>query len=67
MTVRKFIDDNLQIEKINMAIQRTYIENDVIYKNPRLARSERMFKHIARNACEWKKDKSFSGVGGQVI
>ena len=50
LSVRKFVDDNLQIDKVNMAIQRTFRQGNVVFKNPRVVNSERMFRHIACNA-----------------
>ena len=50
LTVRKFVDDNLQLQKLNMKKQRTYMQNNVKFKNPRVMRSEKMFKHIAGRA-----------------
>ena len=53
LSVRKFVDDNLQIEKLNMKKQTTYRREQNLLKNPRVIRSENMFKHIA--ACAYKK------------
>ena len=50
MSVRKFVDDNVQIEKLHMKKQRTYVSGNIHFKNPRVVRSERMFKHIAARA-----------------
>ena len=50
INVRKFVDDNLQTEKLHMRSQNTFRQNGVTFKNPRVARSERMFRHIVRRA-----------------
>ena len=50
ITVRKFVEDNLQTDKLNMQASETYIENGSIFKNPRAIRSESMFRHIATKA-----------------
>ena len=47
VSVRKFVDDNLQIDKINMTLQRTYIKEGKTFKNPRAVRTEKMFRHIS--------------------
>ena len=49
MNVRKFVDDNVQIEKTNMQASTTYREGPKVFKNPRLIKSENMFNHIAEN------------------
>ena len=49
-SVKKFVDDNLQIEKFNMQRVPSYAEEAKIFKNPRVVKSEGMFKHIALNA-----------------
>ena len=48
--VRKFVDDNLQVQKLHMKKQTTYLHNGIVFKNPRVTRSEKMFKHIATRA-----------------
>ena len=48
--VRKFVDDNVQIEKLHMKKQNTYILNNVHFKKLRVVKSERMFRHIASRA-----------------
>ena len=50
LSVRKFVDDNLQMEKMNMKKQKTYRSPTEIFKNPRVLKSEQMFKHIAKKA-----------------
>ena len=50
LLVRKFVDDNLQVKKINMSIQRTFCDNNITFKNLRMYRSEQLFKHIEKNA-----------------
>ena len=52
VTVRKFVDDNLQIDKVNMQRETTMMDTTTgqAFKNPRVLRSERMFNHISRQA-----------------
>ena len=50
LSVRKFVDDNLQIEKLDMMSQQTYNNGDKDFKNPRVQKSEDLFKHISSNA-----------------
>ena len=49
ISVRKFVDDNLQVEKLDMMAQQTYQDGQT-FKNPRALKSERMFKHISAKA-----------------
>ena len=44
------MDDNLQTDKVHMQSMNTYVEGTRIFKNPRVIKSEQMFKHIANNA-----------------
>ena len=46
VNVRKFVDDNLQTEKLSMRNQQTYFKDGILFKNPRVARSEHVFRHI---------------------
>ena len=50
ITVRKFVDDNLQAEKIQMKTGVTYDNNGELSKNIRATQSEHMFNHITRQA-----------------
>ena len=50
LTVRKFVDDNLQTDKVHMQMQETYQEGNTTFKNPRVIRTEQMFNHIATRA-----------------
>ena len=50
LCVKKFVDDNVQIEKIKMQPQETFRQVETLFKNPRVVRSELMFKHIVKNA-----------------
>ena len=50
ISVRKFVDDNIQIQKVHMRKQLSYSIDNKTFKNPRVRKSERLFSHIARNA-----------------
>ena len=52
VTVKKFVDDNLQNEKVSMRQLPTYEMNGITYKNARAGRSEDMFRHISAKAHE---------------
>ena len=52
LTVRKFVDDNLQTYKVHMQATQMYREGTKTFKNPRVIKSERMFNHIADRAKE---------------
>ena len=47
ITVRKFVDDNLQIEKIQMKAHTSFRDGNTIFKNSRAVKSETMFSHIS--------------------
>ena len=48
--VRKYVDDNLQGEKLKMKAGITFERDGEAYKNVRAVESERLFQHIARAA-----------------
>ena len=48
--VRKFVDDNLQTEKLSMKEVNQYEQGGQIYRNVRARKSEAMFRHISANA-----------------
>ena len=50
ITVRKFVDDNLQAEKLQMKAAITYDQEGHLYKNTRASQSEKMFNHISTQA-----------------
>ena len=50
--VRKYVDDNIQDEKFHMKRSKSFRQGTVIFKNPRLVRSEKLFKHITSKAKE---------------
>ena len=52
ITVKKFVDDNLQAEKLQMKSALTYDQQGHLYKNVRASQSEVMFNHISRQAKE---------------
>ena len=50
ITVKKFVDDNIQNEKLRIKATQTYYENGTYFKNARANESEQLFKHISQNA-----------------
>ena len=50
ITVKKFVDDNLQNEKICMKDVPLYETDGAVYKNARAGKSECLFKHISKQA-----------------
>ena len=52
ITVKKFIDDNIQNEKLHIKKTQTYFEHGKMFKNARAGESEQLFKHISARANE---------------
>ena len=50
VTVRKFVDDNLQAEKLSMKEVNQYQLHGCTYRNVRAVKSEMMFRHISAKA-----------------
>ena len=48
--VKKFVDDNLQCEKLSYKHITTYHDENGAFKNARAGKSEAMFRHISLNA-----------------
>ena len=48
--VRKFVDDNIKVEKLDMMAQPSFEQYETVFKNPRVFKSENMFKHITKKA-----------------
>ena len=52
LSVKKFVDDNLQNEKLYIKKVPLMIEGPMVYKNARAGQSEAMFNHIGKRAKE---------------
>ena len=50
LQVKKFVDDNLQLDKVEMLSQNTYDDGNGLYKNVRATETEGIFQRISTNA-----------------
>jgi hypothetical protein len=50
--VRKYIDDGLNIEKLNMSLYPTFIKEGKLFKDPLAAGSQLLFDHVRARAAE---------------
>ena len=74
ISVRKFVDDNLQAERLQMCATLTYDQDGQLYKNVRAVQSEHLFNHISTEAKKQglavnsKKTATYLGsLGCQII